>query len=127
SKAPLNLPIPDIAPIRPPLGLVPPIPPKLHRSLQSGTHPTRGPGPVMPHAEQQGPDPPPGTPGPEAPGPLGLGPLAPGPLGLGPLGPDVGHPVPLRPGHPPVVRRAGRVPFRGRGRGRHALTSRQAR
>jgi hypothetical protein len=31
TKAPLNLPVPDIAPIRPPLGLVPPIPPKLHR------------------------------------------------------------------------------------------------
>ncbi|MFE7836520.1 hypothetical protein ACFU53_10825 [Streptomyces sp. NPDC057474] len=30
SKAPVNLPIPDIAPIRPPLGLVPPLPPKLH-------------------------------------------------------------------------------------------------
>ncbi|MFG2328072.1 hypothetical protein ACGFMM_00455 [Streptomyces sp. NPDC048604] len=31
SKAPLNLPIPDVAPIRPPLGLIPPLPPKLHR------------------------------------------------------------------------------------------------
>ncbi|MFD5408384.1 hypothetical protein [Streptomyces nojiriensis] len=31
SKAPLQLPIPDVAPIRPPLGLVPPLPPKLYR------------------------------------------------------------------------------------------------
>lgn len=31
SKAPIGLPIPDVSPLNPPLGLVPPLPPKLHK------------------------------------------------------------------------------------------------
>jgi len=31
SKSPLTLPIPDVTPLNPPLGLVPPLPPKVHR------------------------------------------------------------------------------------------------
>lgn len=31
SKAPIGLPIPDVSPLNPPLGLIPPLPPKLHK------------------------------------------------------------------------------------------------
>ncbi len=35
SHAPLVLPIPDVTPLNPPLGLVPPLPPKLHRMTET--------------------------------------------------------------------------------------------
>jgi hypothetical protein len=35
SKAPIVLPIPDVTPLNPPLGLIPPLPPRIHRMTQT--------------------------------------------------------------------------------------------
>ena len=36
SKAPIGVPIPDVTPLNPPLGLVPPLPPKIEQSRRHG-------------------------------------------------------------------------------------------
>ena len=37
SKAPIGIPIPDVTPLNPPLGLVPPLPPKIEHLTTPGT------------------------------------------------------------------------------------------
>ena len=38
SKAPIGIPIPDVTPLNPPLGLVPPLPPKIVQPRRHGAH-----------------------------------------------------------------------------------------